>query len=83
MQLTLLLRVWPKAVFADSTVDIIHGAVFYKKHDMISQYIAYCRVLDMQVKKHGRTKKAIEETIRICSDKDILKEYLEAHRRLK
>jgi RNA polymerase-binding transcription factor DksA len=52
-----------------------------KKHDMISQYIAYCKVLDMQVKKHGRTKKAIEETIRICSDKDILKEYLEAHRK--
>ena len=67
----------------ESTVEI-KAKVLYgnnKKHDMISQYIAYCRVLDMQVKKHGRTKKAIEETIRICSDKDILKEYLEAHRK--
>ena len=35
----------------------------------------------MQVKKFGRTKKAIEETIGICSDKDILREYLEAHRK--
>ncbi len=35
----------------------------------------------MQVKKYGRTKKTIEETIRICSDKDILKEYLETHRK--
>ena len=35
----------------------------------------------MQVKKHGRTKKAVEETIRICSNKDILREYLAAHRK--
>ena len=35
----------------------------------------------MQVKKFGRTKKAIEETIGICSNKDILKEYLETHRK--
>jgi len=67
----------------ESAVEI-KAKVLYgnnRKHDMISQYIAYCRVLDMQVKKHGRTKKAIEETIRICSDKDILREYLEAHRK--
>ena len=38
-------------------------------------------MLDLQVKKYGRDKKAVEETIRICSDKDILKEYLEAHRK--
>ena len=25
---------------------------------------------------HGRTKKAVEETIRICKDRDVLKEYL-------
>ncbi|MBQ9866854.1 MAG: hypothetical protein IJM34_07530 [Lachnospiraceae bacterium] len=67
----------------ESAVEI-RAKVIYgdsKKHDVISQYIAYCRVLDMQVKKHGRAKKAIEETIRICSDKDILREYLEAHRK--
>ena len=67
----------------ESAVEIKAKVIYgdSKKHDVISQYIAYCRVLDMQVKKHGRTKKAIEETIRICSDKDILKEYLEAHRK--
>ena len=67
----------------ESAVEI-RAKVIYgdsKKHDVISQYIAYCRVLDMQVRKYGRTKKAIEETIRICSDKDILREYLEAHRK--
>ena len=67
----------------ESAIEIKAKVIYgdSKKHDMISQYIAYCKVLDMQVKKHGRTKKAIEETIRICSDKDILKEYLEAHRK--
>ena len=67
----------------ESAVEIKAKVIYgdSKKHDMISQYIAYCKVLDMQVKKHGRTKKAIEETIRICSDKDILKEYLEVHRK--
>ena len=67
----------------ESAVEIKAKVIYgdNKKHDMISQYIAYCRVLDMQVKKFGRTKKAIEETIGICSDKDILKEYLENHRK--
>lgn len=28
------------------------------------------------MKIHGRTRKAVEETIRICKDRDVLKEYL-------
>lgn len=31
-----------------------------------------------QVKVYGRTRKAIQEVIRICKDKDVLKEYLES-----
>ena len=67
----------------ESAIEIKAKVIYgnNKKHDVISQYIAYCRVLDMQVRKYGRTKKAIEETIGICSDKDILREYLEAHRK--
>ena len=67
----------------ESAIEIKARVIYgnNKKHDVISQYIAYCKVLDMQVKKYGRTKKTIEETIRICSDKDILKEYLETHRK--
>ena len=34
-------------------------------------------VYDEQRKKHGRTRKAVTETIRICKDKNVLKEYLE------
>ena len=36
----------------------------------------FCRVFDEQVKLHGRTRKAIEETIRICRSQNVLKEYL-------
>ncbi|MBR6358795.1 MAG: hypothetical protein IKS11_04010 [Lachnospiraceae bacterium] len=58
---------------------VIYG--YAQKKDVIGQYIEFCKVFDSQVKSFGRTKKAIEETISICSDKDVLKEYLEAHRK--
>jgi predicted transposase/invertase (TIGR01784 family) len=35
-------------------------------------------VFDDQRKKHGLTQKAIEETIRICKDRNILRNYLES-----
>ena len=37
-------------------------------------------VLDDQKKLYGRTKKAIEETIRICEEQDILVEYLKSRK---
>ena len=46
------------------------------KGDIIDQYIAFSRVFEEQVKLHGRTKKAIEETIRICRSQNVLNEYL-------
>ena len=45
--------------------------------DVISQYAAFCRVLSDQVKLYGRTRRTIRETIRICKERDVLKEYLE------
>lgn len=47
--------------------------------DIIGQYIIYAHVYDQQVKIHGRTRKAAEETVRICKNRGALKEYLEAH----
>ena len=47
-----------------------------KQGDIINQYIVFCRVFDEQIKLHGRTKKAVDETIRICKDRDVLKDYL-------
>lgn len=48
------------------------------KGDILSQYIDFTKVYTSQVKLHGRTRKAVMETIQICKDEDILKEYLEA-----
>ena len=51
-----------------------------KRGDIIYQYITFCKVLDEQIKKYGYTRKAVQETIRICSDKAILREYLKERR---
>lgn len=44
---------------------------------IINQYIIFSKVYDEQRIKYGRTKKAITETIRICKDRNVLREYLE------
>ena len=54
--------------------------VLYKENeeDIIGQYIIFSKVYNEQRKLHGATKKAILETIRICKDRNVLKEYLES-----
>lgn len=49
-----------------------------KGNDIINQYIKFTKVYNGQIKKHGRNKKAVLETINICKDKNLLKEYLES-----
>ena len=44
--------------------------------DIINQYIGFCRVCNEQVALHGRTLKAVKEIIRICRDRNLLREYL-------
>lgn len=46
--------------------------------DIVGQYVTFTKVYSEQRKLHGRTKEAILETIRICKDEDVLKEYLES-----
>ena len=45
--------------------------------DIITQYVTFCKVLKEQVKLHGMTRKALRETIRLCKDRGVLREYLE------
>ncbi len=47
------------------------------ENNIIGQYIIFCKVYNEQRKKYGQTKKAVTETIRICKDRNVLKEYLE------
>lgn len=47
--------------------------------DIIGQYIIYAHVYDQQVKKYGYERIAAEETVRICKDMGVLREYLNVH----
>lgn len=48
-----------------------------RKGDIINQYVTFTKVLNEQVKLCGRSKKAIQETIHICKNRNVLREYLE------
>jgi hypothetical protein len=59
----------------DIEVKVIYAG---KKNNIIDQYITFTRVYDEQRKKLKTTREAVTETIRICKDKDVLREYLES-----
>jgi hypothetical protein len=64
---------------ADIDIDIeIKAKVIYEsdKDNIINEYIVFCKVFNEQIKEHGMTKQAVTETIRICKDRNILKQYL-------
>ena len=68
-----------KEFFEDADIDIeVKAKVIYESDtdDIINQYIIFCKVFNEQTKKHGMTQKAVTETIRICKDRNVLKEYL-------
>ena len=68
-----------KEFFEDADIDVeVKAKVIYEsdKDDIINQYIIFCKVFNEQTKQHGMTKKAVMETIRICKDRNVLREYL-------
>ena len=65
--------------FDGADIDIeIKTKVIYEsdKDNIINEYIVFCKVFNEQIKEHGMTKQAVTETIRICKDRNILKQYL-------
>ena len=44
--------------------------------DIINQYVIFTKVCNEQMALHGRSQKAILEAIRICKDRNVLREYL-------
>ena len=60
-------------IFVDVKARIIYDSI---PGDIINQFITFARVFDEQIQLYGRTRKAVEETLRICRDQDVLKEYL-------
>ena len=63
-------------VALDIKIRMLYGT---GEDDVISQYVSFTRVFDEQRKTYGPTRKAVLETIRICKDQNLLKEYLEEH----
>lgn len=65
--------------FDGEDIDIeIKAKVIYESNrdNIINEYIVFCKVFNEQIKVHGMTKQAVTETIRICKDRNILRQYL-------
>ncbi len=62
-------------IAADAEVKVLYQE---DEDNIIGQYIIFCKVYNEQRKKHGQAKKAVTETIRICKNRNVLKEYLES-----
>lgn len=45
---------------------------------ILSRYVAFTKVYNEQVKRYGRSREAVTETIRICKDRNLLREFLES-----
>ena len=65
-----------KKGFLEARVKMLYGD---GNGDIISQYVTFTKIYQEQARLLGRTVEAVRETIRICKDKDVLKEYLSAH----
>lgn len=68
-----------KEFFEGADIDIeVKAKVIYESDtdDIINQYIVFCKVFNKQTKQYGMTQKAVTETIRICKDRNVLREYL-------
>ena len=68
-----------KEFFEGADIDIeVKAKVIYESNedDIINQYIIFCKVFNEQTKMHGMTRKAVTETISICKDRNVLRDYL-------
>lgn len=62
-------------IAVDAEVKVLYQE---SEKDIIGQYIVFSKVYNEQRKRYGNTKKAVTETIRICKNRNVLKEYLES-----
>ena len=61
----------------DSVMDVKVKIIYSDgSGNILDQYIEFTKICDEQVSLHGKTNKAIKETLRICIENDILKEFL-------
>lgn len=65
-----------KQTAVDLRVNVI---VEGQENDILSQYIIFCKVVDSLVMEKGRSTATMREAVRICKDRDVLKDYLAKH----
>ena len=63
-----------KKISIDAEIKILYHE---NEKDIIGQYIIFSRVYNEQRRLYGNTRRAIEETIHICKNRNVLREYLE------
>jgi len=59
----------------DAEVNVLYQE---NEKDIIGQYIIFSKVYNEQRKLYGNSKQAVTETISICKNRNVLKEYLES-----
>lgn len=59
----------------DASVEVLYGDS--GENNILNQYVEFCKILNIQFSKFGRTMEAVKETIRICKERDVLRDYLE------
>ncbi len=62
-------------VAIDAEVQVLYQE---NEKDIIGQYIIFSKIYNEQRKLYGNTKQAVTETIHICKNRNVLKEYLES-----
>lgn len=58
---------------ADVEVKVLRGN---GTGDIVDQYVRFCKISDEERRKHGRSQKAIEETLRQCMEENVLAPFL-------
>ncbi len=59
-------------------VRVLYGET---EGDIVWQYVQFTKICRSQYKKYGRTKKAVEETIRLCMEQNVLAEFLKGRKK--
>ena len=61
----------------ESCIDVKVKMIYDgEKGDIINQYVIFTKVCNEQMDLYGRSQKAVLEAIRICKDRNVLREYL-------
>ena len=58
---------------ADVEVKVLRGN---GTGDIVDQYVRFCKIADEERRKHGRSQKAIAETLRRCMEENVLAPFL-------